>query len=112
MTFESVKKSSHKSSLCYFNKLVIHSWLSQAQVIVFVGTSFNVRLPEIALEHARAESIPVYNFNTQDFLDATPRLNCTNVSGPAEETIPRLWQLCSELEAQKGIEKGRQDQDS
>ena len=110
MNFESVKKSSQIVLVLLI--LVIHSWLSQAQVIVFVGTSFNVRLPEIALEHARAESIPVYNFNTQDFLGATPRLNCTNVSGPAEETIPRLWQLCSELEAQKGIEKGRQDQDT
>ena len=110
MNFESVKKSSQIVLVLLI--LVIHSWLSQAQVIVFVGTSFNVRLTEIALEHARAESIPVYNFNTQDFLGATPRLNCTNVSGPAEETIPRLWQLCSELEAQKGIEKGRQDQDT
>ena len=84
----------------YYEFQKMEEWLSQAQVIVFIGTSFNVRLPEIALEHARAESIPVYNFNTQDHLDSTARLDATNVIGPAEETLPRLWQVCLELEGQ------------
>lgn len=88
----------HSHDFYQFQRM--EEWLSKAQVIVFVGTSFNVRLPEIALEHARAESIPVYNFNTQDFLESTTRLNAENIQGPSEETLPRLWVACMELQAQ------------
>lgn len=85
----------HSHDFYQFRKM--EEWLSEAEVIVFAGTSFNVRLPEIALALARAQSIPVYNFNTQDFLESTVRLNATNVSGPSEETLPRLWETCLEL---------------
>lgn len=81
----------------------MEEWLAEAQVIVFVGTSFAVRLPEIALEHARAEKIPVYNFNTQDMLEATVRLNATNVKGPSEELLPRLLEEIKDLEVTLGI---------
>lgn len=77
--------------------------LAEAELIVFVGTSFAVRLPEIALEHARAQKIPVYNFNTQDMLEATVRLNATNVKGPSEELLPRLLQEIDTLEETLGI---------
>lgn len=77
--------------------------LAKAQVIVFVGTSFAVRLPEIALQHARAEKIPVYNFNTQDMLEANARLNATNLKGRSEELLPRLLQEIKELEVVLGI---------
>eukprot|EP00934_Nitzschia_sp_Nitz4_P008918 Nitzschia sp. Nitz4//scaffold79_size90958//25166//26284//NITZ4_005014-RA/size90958-processed-gene-0.80-mRNA-1//1//CDS//3329558216//8908//frame0 len=78
--------------------------LASAEVIVFVGTSFAVRLPEIALDHAREQKIPVYNFNTQDFLESTLRLNATNIKGPSEELIPRLLQEVRALEVTLGID--------
>jgi NAD-dependent deacetylase len=81
----------------------MEEWLANAETIVFVGTSFAVRLPEIALEHARAEQIPVYNFNTQDMLEATTRLNATNLRGPSEKLLPLLLQEIRELELTLGI---------
>lgn len=81
----------------------MEEWLAKAEVIVFVGTSFSVRLPEIALEHARAESIPVYNFNVQDMLESTARLDATNVKGPSEKSLPFLLQEVKELEETLGI---------
>jgi NAD-dependent SIR2 family protein deacetylase len=90
----------HSHDFYQFQRM--EEWLAEAEVIVFVGTSFAVRLPEIALEHARAEAIPVYNFNTQDMLDSTVRLNATNVTGPSEETLPLLLQACQELQARLG----------
>jgi len=91
----------HSHDFYQFQKM--EEWLAKAEVIVFVGTSFAVRLPEIALEHARAEHIPVYNFNTQDMLEATVRLNATNVKGPSEELLPRLLLEIQELETTLGI---------
>lgn len=91
----------HSHDFYQFQKM--EEWLANAQVIVFVGTSFAVRLPEIALEHARAENIPVYNFNTQDMLEANARLNATNVKGPSEQLLPRLLQEIQELEVVLGI---------
>lgn len=91
----------HSHDFYQFQKM--EDWLAEAEIIVFVGTSFAVRLPEVTLEHARSESIPVYNFNTNDFLESTVRLNATNVTGPAEETIPKLLRACQELQAQLGI---------
>jgi NAD-dependent deacetylase len=70
----------------------MEDWLAEAEVLVFVGTSFAVRLPEVTLEHARAEGIPVYNFNTSDMLDATVALDATNIRGAAEVTLPSLLQ--------------------
>lgn len=81
----------------------MEEWLAEAEAIVFVGTSFAVRLPEIALEHARAKTIPVYNFNTQDMLEATARLNATNIRGPSETLLPQLLQEIKELEITLGI---------
>ena len=92
----------HSHDFYQFQKM--EQWLSEAEVIVFVGTSFNVRLPEIALEHARNESIPVYNFNTQDMLASTARLNAVNIRGPSEETLPNLFQACQELQARFGTQ--------
>eukprot|EP00339_Tiarina_fusa_P011244 CAMPEP_0117008104 /NCGR_PEP_ID=MMETSP0472-20121206/7740_1 /TAXON_ID=693140 ORGANISM="Tiarina fusus, Strain LIS" /NCGR_SAMPLE_ID=MMETSP0472 /ASSEMBLY_ACC=CAM_ASM_000603 /LENGTH=230 /DNA_ID=CAMNT_0004710051 /DNA_START=81 /DNA_END=774 /DNA_ORIENTATION=+ len=86
----------HSHSFYQFQKM--ENWLAEAEVIVFVGTSFQVRLPEIALEHARAEAIPVYNFNVQDFLESTVRLNATNVAGPSEDTLPRLLSACEQFD--------------
>jgi NAD-dependent deacetylase len=92
----------HSHDFYQFQRM--EQWMAEAEVIVFVGTSFAVRLPEIALEHARAEAIPVYNFNTQDMLDSTVRLNATNVTGPSEETLPLLYQACQELQARLDVD--------
>lgn len=47
----------HSHDFYEFKKM--EEWLAEAEVIVFVGTSFAVRLPEVTLEHARALKIPV-----------------------------------------------------
>lgn len=47
----------HSHDFYEFQKM--EEWLAEAEVIVFVGTSFAVRLPEVTLEHARAMKIPV-----------------------------------------------------
>ena len=47
----------HSHDFYEFHKM--EAWLAEAEVIVFVGTSFAVRLPEVTLEHARAKGIPV-----------------------------------------------------
>ena len=47
----------HSHDFYEFQKM--EEWLAEAEVIVFIGTSFAVRLPEVTLEHARARNIPV-----------------------------------------------------
>ena len=47
----------HSHDFYEFQKM--EEWLAEAEIIVFIGTSFAVRLPEVALEHARAMKIPV-----------------------------------------------------
>lgn len=91
----------HSHDFYQFQRM--EEWLANADAIVFVGTSFSVRLPEIALEHARAQKVPVYNFNTQDMLEATARLNATNLRGPSEKLLPLLLQEIKELEVTLGI---------
>ena len=47
----------HSHDFYEFQKM--EEWLAKAELIVFIGTSFAVRLPEVTLEHARAMKIPV-----------------------------------------------------
>jgi len=91
----------HSHDFYQFQKM--EDWLGKAEVIVFVGTSFAVRLPEIALEQARKKRIPVYNFNTQDMLEATSRLDATNIKGRSEVLLPRLLEELEDLETLLGI---------
>ena len=82
----------------FYQFRLMEEWIAKAEVIVFVGTSFaGVSLTEVALEHAREKELPVYNFNTRDFLESTFRLNAENVSGPSEETLPQLLEACRDL---------------
>ena len=82
----------------FYQFRLMEEWIAKAEVIVFVGTSFaGVSLTEVALEHAREKGLPVYNFNTRDFLESTFRLNAENVSGPSEETLPQLLAACRDL---------------
>jgi NAD-dependent SIR2 family protein deacetylase len=69
-------------------------WLSRADCLVFLGTSFAVRLTSVALEHAREHALPVYNFNLEDLLPSTVRLSASNIVGPANETLPALVEAC------------------
>mmetsp|Transcript_24111 Transcript_24111/g.25873 ORF Transcript_24111/g.25873 Transcript_24111/m.25873 type:complete len:425 (-) Transcript_24111:273-1547(-) len=86
----------HSHDFYEFQKM--EEWLSEAEIIVYVGTSFAVRLPEVSLEHARAEGIPVYNLNTYDMLSPTNILDAYNIRGPAEETLPLLVEEVEELQ--------------
>jgi NAD-dependent SIR2 family protein deacetylase len=78
----------HSHDFYQFQKM--EEWVANAEVIVFVGTSFAVRLPEVVLEHCRARTIPVYNFNTSDMLKPSAVLNANNIRGAAEVTLPML----------------------
>lgn len=86
----------HSHDFYEFRKM--EDWLSRAEVIVFVGTSFAVRLPEVTLEHCRNVGIPVYNFNTSDMVAASSSLNANNIRGPSEVTLPLLLQEVEELQ--------------
>ena len=68
-------------------------WLRDCQALVFVGTSFAVRLTAQALQHAREQGIPVYNFNVEPLQQQSWSLNVSNVVGPAHETLPQLLQF-------------------
>ena len=73
----------------------VEDWLHAADVLVFVGTSFAVRLTQVALQHARDNQLPVYNFNLQhDVLKSTSRLNVSNIVGPATEMLPKHLDAC------------------
>lgn len=76
----------------HYNFTQMEDWLAAAEVLVFVGTSFAVTLPLVALDHAREHRIPVFNFNVSDLLQPTARLNAENITGPSQETLPKLMQ--------------------
>ena len=75
----------------------MEDWLAEAEVVVFVGTSFQVRLPEAIINHARATGLKVYNFNTGDILTSSATLNAANIRGRAEETLPLLLKEVKDL---------------
>ena len=75
--------------------------LANATVLVFVGTSFNVTITGVALDHAREHGIPVFNFNTADVLEPSLRLNVENIVGKSDEMLQRL---VSDVESLQGLE--------
>jgi NAD-dependent SIR2 family protein deacetylase len=77
----------------------IEQILAQAQVIVFVGTSFSVTLTQVALCHAKKAKLPVYNINPLDLLHPTSHVH--NICGQAEVILPRLLELCRQAEQTK-----------
>jgi NAD-dependent SIR2 family protein deacetylase len=87
----------------FYQFQTMEAWIASAEVLVFCGTSFAVTLTEVALEHARAHALPVYNFNTQDFLESTVRLDVANIPGPSQDTLPELLQLCRQLSNDHGM---------
>ena len=89
----------HSHSFYEFERA--EDWIANADVIVFVGTSFaNIRLTTLTLQHARKRGIAVYNINPYDTLQATQWLNVTNIQDDATKVLPRLVRLVEELKAQ------------
>ena len=74
----------------YYRFEEMEALIASAAVLVFVGTSFNVTITGVALDHAREHGIPVFNFNTVDVLEPSVRLNVENIVGKSDETLPRL----------------------
>jgi len=92
----------HSHSHYQFQKM--ESWISNADILVFVGTSFAVAITDVALEHARNHQIPVYNFNidskvghTGGSLECNSRLDVENIIGDVSDTLPRLWTVCDDF---------------
>mmetsp|Transcript_10684 Transcript_10684/g.29445 ORF Transcript_10684/g.29445 Transcript_10684/m.29445 type:complete len:493 (+) Transcript_10684:81-1559(+) len=85
--------------------------LSEADVLVFCGTSFSVQLTDTALKRARDRELPVYNFNVHDSLASTPRLNVINILGPAAETLPQLMRTCRQI-MEEQQQPNHQEQDT
>ena len=84
----------HSHSHYQFTKA--ENWIASADIIVFVGTSFSVSITEVALSHAREHSIPVYNFNLNERLESSIRLNVENIIGYSDETLCLLLSACEE----------------
>ena len=84
----------HSHSYYQFERA--EEWMEDCDALVLIGTSCSVRLTTVALDHARAHGIPVYNFNLHDPIESTSRLNVSNILGPAIETLPKLWEACEE----------------
>jgi NAD-dependent SIR2 family protein deacetylase len=61
-------------------------WLNDAEVLVFVGTSFAVGITAMALSAARYNNAIIVNVN----VDAIDDFGFVNVLGPAEVTLPAL----------------------
>lgn len=61
-------------------------WLHDADVVIFVGTSFSVGITALALQTAVQNRTTVVNVN----VEAIDELGFVNVLGPSEETLPAL----------------------
>jgi NAD-dependent deacetylase len=86
----------------YYQFTRIEDWLANADVLVFVGTSFAVRLTQVALDVARQRQLRVYNINTADMLSPTLSLQeVSNIVGCADTLLPRLLSLCDHLQQEQ-----------
>lgn len=86
-------------SHAFYRFMDMEDWITKADALVFVGTSFAVTVTDVALSHAREHFIPVYNFNLENSncrLESTSRLNVENIMGDASVTLPNLLQVCKE----------------
>lgn len=61
-------------------------WLNDADVIVFVGTSFSVGITAMAVHAAQASGAQMINLN----IDSVDLAGALNLLGKAEETLPAL----------------------
>lgn len=91
-------------SHAFYRFMDMENWISKADAIVFVGTSFAVTVTDVALSFARERCIPVYNFNVEHGngrLESTSRLNVENIMGDASVTLPNLLQICKDNLSEK-----------
>lgn len=95
----------HAHDFYQFEKM--EEWLSKADVVIFIGTSFKVTITDVALEHARDHGVPVYNFNVDGkgdgSLESSGRLDANNVIGDVGETLPQLWIAVQEEMGARGM---------
>ena len=95
----------HAHDFYQFEKM--EEWLSKADVMIFIGTSFKVTITDVALEHARDHGIPCYNFNVDakgdGALESSGRLDANNVIGDVGETLPQLWIAVQEEMGARGL---------
>jgi NAD-dependent deacetylase len=81
----------------FYQFMEMERLLANARVIVFIGTSFNVTITSVTLDHARSKRIPVFNFNTVDFLEPSARLDVENIVGKSDDTLSQLLSDVKEL---------------
>lgn len=84
----------------FYRFIDMEDWISSADVLVFVGTSFAVTVTDKALAHARKAQVPVYNFNLDKAncrLESTSLLNVENIMGDASSTLPLLLETCKNI---------------
>ncbi len=84
----------HYESHPFFASARAFEALHQAQVVIFVGTSFAVGATELALEVTHRRRVPTFNVNIDSF-DAVDPLHwrydqVVDVRGRAEEILPRV----------------------
>jgi NAD-dependent SIR2 family protein deacetylase len=85
----------HSHSFYQFQTM--EKWIAQADILVFVGTSFSVTITDVALRHAMDHSVPVYNFNLHERLSSNARLNVENIMGDSSETLAQLSTLVQDI---------------
>ena len=95
----------HAHDFYQFEKM--EEWLSKAECLIFIGTSFKVTITDVALAHARDHGVPVYNFNVDSkgdgSLESSARLDANNVIGDVGETLPQLWIAVQEEMGMRGL---------
>ena len=104
----------HAHAFYQFERM--EQWIAEADVLVFVGTSFQVTITDVALQHARETGKTVYNFNLDTTgtgaLESTARLNAENIPGDVGETLPLLYQAVLDEMAARGMPCYDKDDDS
>lgn len=78
----------HYDSQPFYRAREARHWLNDAEVVVFVGTSFSVGITALALQAARYANALLVNVNVDAVDDAA--LGFVNLLGPAEVTLPKL----------------------
>lgn len=104
----------HAHAFYQFERM--EQWIAEADVLVFVGTSFQVTITDVALQHARETGKTVYNFNLDTTgtgaLESTARLNAENIPGDVGETLPLLYQAVLDEMAARGMPCYDKDDDN
>ena len=85
----------------------MEQWMSQATVMVFVGTSFAVQVTHVALQEAKDRHIPVFNLNVES--SSSSSMSCSTAAvetivGSADQTLPLLLQACETILTQQATQ--------